>query len=91
MLENLLFPEIIDTPQDIIDRYPKRPPWQVVTRIAPSPTWFFHIWTLYTTIIDEIFAHKNAWVLFLRSEDTDQKREVEWAMKKYIDILKIFW
>lgn len=90
MLENLLFPEVKDTVQDIITKYPKRPVWQVVTRIAPSPTWFFHIGTLYTTMVDEIFAHKNAWVLFLRAEDTDQKREVKWAMKKYIDILKIF-
>ncbi len=90
-LENLLFPEITDTPESIIAKYPKRPAWQVVTRIAPSPTWFFHIWTLYTTMVDEIFAHKNNWVLFLRAEDTDQKREIEWAMKKYIDILKIFW
>lgn len=90
-LENLLFPEITDTPESILAKYPKRPVWQVVTRIAPSPTWFFHIGTLYTTMVDEIFAHKNDWVLFLRTEDTDQKREVEWAMKKYIDILKIFW
>jgi len=90
-LENLLFPEIKQIPKDIISKYPKRPVWQVVTRIAPSPTWFFHIGTLYTTMVDEIFACKNSWVLFLRAEDTDQKREIAWAMKKYIDIFKIFW
>jgi len=91
MLAELLFPEIKQIPQDIIAKYPKRPVWQVVTRIAPSPTWFFHIWTLYSTLVDEIFAHKNDGILYLRSEDTDQKREIDWAMKKYVDILKIFW
>lgn len=91
MLEELLFPEIKETPENIIAKYPKRPVWQVVTRIAPSPTWFFHIWTLYTTIVDKIFAYKNNWILYLRAEDTDQKREIEWAMQKYIDILKKFW
>lgn len=91
MLANLLFPEIMESPETIINKYPKRPLWQVVTRIAPSPTWFFHIGTLYTTIVDEIFAHKDNGILYLRAEDTDQKREINWAMKKYVDILKIFW
>gem|GEM_PF-5396997 len=37
-LENILFPEIIDTPESILQKYPKRPEGKVVTRIAPSPT-----------------------------------------------------
>ncbi len=89
-LEDLLFKEITKNRDDILLNLKKRDSNKVVTRIAPSPTWFFHIWTLYTTMVDEIFAHKNNWILFLRSEDTDQKREIKWAMKKYIDILNIF-
>jgi len=38
MLENLLFPEIKQTPDEIISKYPKRNINLVVTRMAPSPT-----------------------------------------------------
>lgn len=89
-LENILFPDITETPEIIISRYPKRPLWQVVTRIAPSPTWFLHIGAVYSAMLDKIVAHKNGGIFFLRIEDTDQKREVEWAAKKYVEILKIF-
>lgn len=91
MLENILFPEINDTPETIITKYPKRTEWTIVTRIAPSPTWFLHIWAVYSAMLDKIIAYKNNWIFFLRIEDTDQKREVEWASKKYVDILKKFW
>lgn len=91
MLANLLFPEIKETIDDITNKYPKRPEWQVVTRMAPSPTWFVHIWNVYSAMLDDIFAHKDNWVAFLRIEDTDQKREVEWAKFKITEIFKIFW
>lgn len=91
MLEDLLFPEIKQTPEDIISKYPKRKNWTVVTRMAPSPTWFLHIWAIYSAMLDNIVARKNNWVFFLRIEDTDQKREVEWASHKYVDIMKTFW
>jgi hypothetical protein len=38
MLEELLFPEINETPNDILNKYPKRENTKVVTRMAPSPT-----------------------------------------------------
>jgi len=38
MLENLLFPEINETPESIIAKYPRRDSDLVVTRMAPSPT-----------------------------------------------------
>ncbi len=91
ILENILFPEIVDTPESILKKYPKRPSWKVVTRIAPSPTGFLHIWAVYSAMLDKIVAHKNNWIFFLRIEDTDQKREVEGAAKKYVEILKKFW
>jgi len=91
MLENLLFPEIKETPDEIISKYPKRNSGLVVTRMAPSPTWFLHIWAVYSTLLDTIVARKNNWIVFLRIEDTDQKREIEWAAEKFVDIFKMFW
>jgi hypothetical protein len=38
MLEELLFPEIKETPIDILKKYPNRPANTTVTRMAPSPT-----------------------------------------------------
>jgi len=91
MLADLLFPEIKETINDIIIKYPKRPNWQTVTRMWPSPTWFVHIWNVYSAMLDDIFGHKDNWINFLRIEDTDQKREVEWAKNKIVDIMKKFW
>lgn len=90
-LENILFPEVIDTPESIIAKYPKRKSETVVTRIAPSPTWFLHIWAIYSATLDKIVAHKNNWIFFLRIEDTDSKREIDGASQKFVDIFKIFW
>jgi hypothetical protein len=38
MLAELLFPEIKETPADILKKYPKRDKNLEVTRVAPSPT-----------------------------------------------------
>lgn len=91
MLEELLFPEIKDTPETILAKYPKRKEWTVVTRIAPSPTGFLHIGAVYSVMLDKIVSHKNNGICFLRIEDTDSKREIEWASQKFVDIFKIFW
>lgn len=91
MLPSLIFPEIKETIDDITKKYPKRPEWQVVTRMAPSPTGFLHVWAIYSALLDDIFAHKDWWIAFLRIEDTDQKREVEWANVKFVEIFKLFW
>lgn len=89
-LENILFPEITDIPETILAKYPQRPAGTVVTRMAPSPTGFLHIGAIYSAMLDKIIAHKNNWVFMLRIEDTDQKREIEWAAEKFVDIFKIF-
>ncbi len=67
-------------------RYPSRLlPLEIkVTRIAPSPTGFTHIGTIYAAMISERIAHQSDGIFFLRIEDTDKKREVEGATEKLI-------
>lgn len=62
-----------------------------VSRFAPSPTWYMHIWWLYQVLIAEKFVHQNGWVFFLRLEDTDKKREIIWAFEKVLLAFKKFW
>ena len=89
-LANLLFPDINSTVEDIEKKYPRRTNGNVVTRFAPSPTGFLHIGGLYGALIDERLAHQNNGVLYLRIEDTDQKREIDGAVGLIIDNLKEF-
>ena len=42
-LAELLFPEVTETLEDMVHTYPLRKNEPIVTRIAPSPTGFFHI------------------------------------------------
>lgn len=46
------------------------------TRIAPSPTGFPHIGTIYQAIFDRAVADQNMGKMVVRIEDTDQKRFV---------------
>lgn len=50
-----------------------------VTRVAPSPTGYLHIGTIYQALCDSFIAKNSGGVFYLRSEDTDGKREVEGA------------
>ena len=58
------------------EKYPERnlPEGAIVTRYAPSPTGFMHIGNLYQTLISIKVAKQTNGVMFLRVEDTDQKR-----------------
>ncbi|MDD3919544.1 MAG: glutamate--tRNA ligase [Candidatus Pacebacteria bacterium] len=78
-----LFPEVLPTLDEIEEKYPQRKLKEgaMVTRIAPSPTGFMHIGSLYTALISERLAHQTDGIFFLRIEDTDKKREVEGASK----------
>lgn len=51
----------------------------VRTRIAPSPTGFPHIGTIYQVLIDYAYARKHKGKFILRLEDTDRARFVEGA------------
>jgi len=56
-------------------------------RFAPSPTGFLHIGSLRPVLFDYLTVKTLNGKLILRIEDTDQKREVEGAVKGLIDIL----
>ena len=78
-LANLLFPEVDITFEECLSSYPKRilPTNAEVVRIAPSPTGFLHIGTVYGAFIDKLLAYHSNGVYYMRLEDTDGKREVE--------------
>lgn len=63
----------------------------VVTRFAPSPTWFLHIWSLRTVLFNYLFTKKNNWKFLLRIEDTDRTRLVDWSVENMINILASVW
>lgn len=56
-------------------------------RFAPSPTGFLHIGSLRAALFGYLLAKSWGGKFILRVEDTDQKREVEGATEKLIEIL----
>lgn len=60
------------------------------TRIAPSPTGFPHIGTIYQVLIDYAYAKKYHGKFILRIEDTDRNRLVEGAEDVIYDSLSWF-
>ena len=80
-LANLLYKNVHTTPEYYYEKFPERnlAPKAEVTRIAPSPTGFFHTGTLFGSMIDKFVADKSNGVFFLRIEDTDQKRKIQGA------------
>ncbi len=89
-LADLLFPDVVDTPESLEEKFPVRelPEGAVVTRMAPSPTGFVHLGNLVQGLTAERMAHQSNGVLFLRVEDTDAKREVPGAVEVLIETLK---
>jgi len=63
----------------------------VVTRFAPSPTGYLHVWWLRTCLYNYLYA-KNTWGKFmLRIEDTDRTRYIEWAIENMVEMLTKLW
>ena len=60
---------------------------KVRVRFAPSPTGYMHVGNFRTALYAYLFAKKNGGDFILRIEDTDQKRYVQDALKKIIDIM----
>lgn len=59
----------------------------VRTRIAPSPTGFMHIGTLWLALHNVMFARQNGGTFILRIEDTDQTREVKGSVENLLKTL----
>jgi len=87
-----LFSEKLPTINEIEKKYSPRDlnEGAMVTRIAPSPTGFMHIGSLYTAMISERFAHQSGGLFFLRIEDTDKKREVKGATDLIVQYLEYY-
>ncbi len=60
---------------------------KVRTRFAPSPTGYVHIGNLRTALYAYLYAKKHNGEFILRVEDTDQKRLVDDATLRILDVL----
>ena len=91
-LAELIFPNIKETIDDLRKKYPKRdlPEGASVTRVAPSPTGYFHIGGMYQSLIDSTIARNTNGVFYVRIEDTDSKRKVDDAVELIYDTLKYY-
>ena len=77
-LADLLYPNTLDT-SFYFDKYQPRKTKGEITRVAPSPTGYLHIGTLYQGLVDKMMADKSEGSFILRLEDTDGKREIKGA------------
>lgn len=89
-LAQLLFPEVKESPEDILNRYPERETEGMVLRFAPSPTGFMHIGNVYTGLVCTKLAKQTDGVSILRIEDTDKEREIENGVTQIVNGLKGF-
>lgn len=91
-LAELLLPGIDKTPEYYENLYPARnlPEGARVVRIAPSPTGYLHLGTLFAALVNRITATSTGGVFFTRIEDTDKKREVEGGIEDIIGGLDRF-
>ena len=87
---DILLPNVEHTRAYYEEKYGKRNlrDGAMVTRLAPSPTGFVHIGSLYQAVAAQKIVHQSGGVCFLRIEDTDQKREVENGIEQIITSLK---
>jgi len=90
-LADLIFPNAKDISY-YEEKYPERnlPEGAMVVRVAPSPTGFVHIGTIYQALVVKKLAEQTGGVFFVRVEDTDQKREVENGILQIVNSLKEF-
>ncbi len=91
-MAELLLPKIQKTPDYYENLYPKRnlPEGARVTRIAPSPTGYLHLGTLFAALVNRITATSTGGVFYTRIEDTDKKREIEGGIEDIISGLHRF-
>lgn len=58
------------------------------TRVAPSPTGFPHVGTIFQGLLDYVYAHQQGGQFIIRIEDTDRSRYVEGAEAEIYDSLE---
>jgi len=61
---------------------------KIRTRFAPSPTGSIHVGSVYSVLLDYVFAKKHSGKFILRIEDTDRNRFVKEAEEKLYEGLK---
>ena len=91
-LAELLLPNNLKTPDYYENLYPSRnlPEGAAVTRIAPSPTGYLHLGTLFMALVNRITADSTGGTMFIRIEDTDKKREIEGGIEDIVNGLEHF-
>ncbi|MBQ1989049.1 MAG: glutamate--tRNA ligase [Clostridia bacterium] len=92
LMADLLLPNIDKTPDYYENLYPARnlEEGARVTRIAPSPTGYLHLGTLFAALVNRITATSTNGIFYTRIEDTDKKREIEGGIEDIIDGLNRF-
>lgn len=92
LLAELLLPDTDKTPEYYEALYPSRSLKEgaKVTRIAPSPTGYLHLGTLFTALVNRTAATASGGIFYTRIEDTDKKREVSGGIEDIIGGLKHF-
>ncbi len=88
-LADLLYPNVKETIDHYLKKYPKRQLKEgaEVMRIAPSPTGYLHTGHAYSAFISRATTRKTNGVFYFRLEDTDQKRLIENAGTIAYDML----
>ncbi|MBO5747066.1 MAG: glutamate--tRNA ligase [Clostridia bacterium] len=91
-MAELLLPDIDKEPAFYEDKFPRRNLSEGVrvTRVAPSPTGYLHLGTLFVSLINRLVADSTGGIFFTRIEDTDKKREVEGGIADIITGIKHF-
>ena len=91
-LAERLLPETYLPLEEYEKMYPPRslPQGAEVTRLAPSPTGFIHLGNLFVAIANERIAHQSGGIMYLRIENTDEKRRVDGAVEAVKNALKYF-
>ncbi len=86
-MAELLLGHIDKEPEYYEALYPVRnlPEGARVVRIAPSPTGYLHLGTLFMALVNRITADSTGGIFYTRIEDTDKKREVEGGIDDIIN------
>ena len=91
-MAELLFGHINKEPSYYEELYPERnlPEGARVVRIAPSPTGYLHLGTLFMALVNRTCADSTGGIFYTRIEDTDKKREIEGGIDDIINGLVRF-